>query len=307
MSNVLIFSNKNAEAVTDVLTSFGNNWSTSTRAFTDVSPLRDPSALKCIVVCFHEDEINGLDSSCEKLKNFFINNQINPKTPIIPIVYDVESAESYPKNLNTLFNAHDSLNFIKKELVWFKNESSDEFKTKIRWANFTSGYPLAQSSFDADLDLTGKNVDIYAVVKWVFIILGFIVGAIAGGLIGGLAIGGLVAALSGVAIGVVSGPIAGWLTARGIFGGSVAAAEKETENRSNILQQRNEFKERNKEWEIFEESFLYRNSLHPSETKIAEQQESHRPLFRPVNDEKATVLQPLTDETKHGSTPTDFF
>lgn len=285
MSDILVFSNENADAVINVLTSVIKNRTHTISPFTNETSTQNVSQLKCIVLCFRENEIGtSLGDSCQKLEEFLVKNQINSKIPIIPIVYKAESAKS-SSELSAWFNEHKSLNFLKNGLVWFKNESAEEFKNKIRKAQYRSGYPVTKLSHNDD-DFSGKNANIAAtiatVVKIVCIVVGIIVGSLVGGLIGGLVLGGFVAAFVGTAIGVVSGALAGWLTARGISGSPGAAAAKDEKKRSNALQQQKELTDRNAQWEIFQEHFFAKDSSSLRNNNNYGEQGSHLPLFRPA-------------------------
>lgn len=311
MSEVLVFSNKNAKAVTDVLTSLGDDWSIIPRSFTDEFSVRDPSEPACIVVCFPEDEIGTtLEASCQKLENYLKNNGIHSRTPIIPIVYEVESAEPGLEFPSTWFNRHPSLNFLNNGLFWFKEESAEEFQCKITSLRYRSGYPVTKSSYEDDDDLSGKNASIAdavaTVAKYAFIVLGVIAGLLAGGLIGGLVFGGLAAILGGLAIGLISGPILGWLTSRCLFGVPGDAAARDAENRSVALQQQKELTERNAQWEIFQERFFPRGAFSPMNPpmELHSNKSDYQPLFRsPKNDQKAAAYPSMPDESEQSTSP----
>lgn len=293
MSEVLVFSNENAEDITSVLKSFNNDLSVMTQSFADQSPVKDPSELKCIVICFRENELEStLNSSCQKLDNFIKNNRINSRIPVIPVIFEVESKEFPLKTLTDWFNEHTSLNSLKKGLIWYKSESSAEFKNKITRAQYQSGYPVTKSSYEDDDDLSAKNASIASAVatvgKYVFIVLGIILGLVVGGLIGGLVFGGLAAILGGLAIGAVSGPIVGWLSARILCGDPGAAAAELADSRANALLQEKELNDRNAQWEIFQERFL--PTMTPSLEPNA--QGKYQPLFLSLKNDQETSVAP---------------
>ncbi|CAM2824047.1 hypothetical protein [Legionella worsleiensis] len=239
MSELFVLNHENAEEVVEVFQSINSELSVTPVSFAQESSSPSHTQPAGIVVCFPADEFDTTSPQlCAQIEQFLKINNFNSTLPIIPVIYQ---ADPEFKNLGKLSSEHQSLNLLNIPLVWYKNETAEEFKAKIAKANFQSGYHV--NTVSIDIQLSRKNVDIArAAIIAGSVILAIALGILTGALVGGLVFGGPLAVFLGVTLGVIVGGVTGGLAGSLMMSASdsSAAALKDEQERATELKQTEE-------------------------------------------------------------------
>lgn len=255
MPEILVFNNGEASPIASVLQSINSDFLVKEKTFSPGATGEDLSKLQCIVLAFPANDIDSLYEASLKLKKFIETNKINPKIPVMPIVYEakLQKQSVFKGKSGNLANNFPQINFLEEILIWLETESAEQFKNKMLKAEYK---PAALSdSKNNNYDLSDKGAAIgNAIAIGISILLGVILGPIVGGLVGGLALGGPIAGIIGAVIGLVVGPLFGVLFTISLI--TLFERREVAKIRSEELQEKREWQEGVTLWQIFTANFF---------------------------------------------------